>query len=83
MVSFQELLTILLVGLIAGWLGGVLTKGKGFGWAGNLIVGVVGAVIGTAVFRIIGITAFNLLGRILCALLGALFFLWLLKQIRR
>lgn len=83
MVSFQELLTILLVGLIAGWLGGVLTKGKGFGWVGNLIVGVVGAVIGTAVFRIIGITAFNLLGRILCALLGALFFLWLLKQIRR
>jgi|GEM_PF-6457761 len=35
MVSFQEILTIVVVGPIAGWLGGILTKAKGFGWAGT------------------------------------------------
>jgi uncharacterized membrane protein YeaQ/YmgE (transglycosylase-associated protein family) len=36
----------LLIGLCAGWLAGRFTQGKGFGLWGNLVVGVVGAVIG-------------------------------------
>jgi len=83
MTSIQEIVTILVVGLAAGWLGGVLTKGRGFGWAGNLVVGVIGAVIGGALFRIIGLGAYSLLGRIICALVGSLLFLWLLRFVRR
>jgi len=83
MISIQEIVTILIVGLAAGWLGGVLTKGRGFGWAGNLVVGVIGAVIGGALFRIIGLGAYSLVGRIICALVGSLLFLWLLRFVRR
>ncbi|MXU66773.1 GlsB/YeaQ/YmgE family stress response membrane protein [Oceanomicrobium pacificus] len=36
----------LLIGAIAGWLAGQIMKGSGFGLIGNIVVGIVGAVIG-------------------------------------
>lgn len=36
----------LLVGLIAGWLAGVVTKGGGYGVVGDIVVGILGALIG-------------------------------------
>ncbi|MBL8541654.1 MAG: GlsB/YeaQ/YmgE family stress response membrane protein, partial [Betaproteobacteria bacterium] len=36
----------IVIGLLAGWLGGKIMRGGGFGLIGNLIVGVIGAVIG-------------------------------------
>ncbi len=44
--SNQSLLVILVVGLVAGWLAGVLIRGSGFGLIGDVIVGWVGALIG-------------------------------------
>ncbi len=41
-----SLLWFLLIGLIAGWLAGLLTKGRGLGLANDLIVGVLGAFLG-------------------------------------
>jgi uncharacterized membrane protein YeaQ/YmgE (transglycosylase-associated protein family) len=40
------LLTWLVVGLIAGWLAGLVVKGGGFGIIGDIILGVVGALLG-------------------------------------
>ena len=45
--STESLLIILVVGLVAGWLAGVIVRGAGFGLVGNLAVGVVGAFIGS------------------------------------
>jgi uncharacterized membrane protein YeaQ/YmgE (transglycosylase-associated protein family) len=81
--SFTYLLTFLLVGAIAGWLSGVLVKGRGFGLAGNIIVGIVGAFLGTFCFNLLGIYAASFLGRLIFALLGALLFLWLLRFIKK
>ena len=39
-------LSWIIVGLIAGWLAGMVVKGSGFGVVGNLIVGIIGAVVG-------------------------------------
>ena len=44
--SNESLLVILLVGLVAGWLAGVLIHGSGFGLVGDVIVGWLGALIG-------------------------------------
>jgi uncharacterized membrane protein YeaQ/YmgE (transglycosylase-associated protein family) len=44
--SNESLLVILLVGVVAGWLAGQLVRGGGFGLIGDLIVGVIGALIG-------------------------------------
>lgn len=40
------LLAWVIVGLIAGWLAGELMRGAGFGLLGNIIIGIVGALLG-------------------------------------
>lgn len=42
----MELVWFLLIGIVAGWLAGVLFKGSGFGLVGDMIVGVIGALLG-------------------------------------
>ena len=44
----------LLIGLCAGWLAGVFTNGRGFGVIGNMIVGMVGAVVGVLMLQYVG-----------------------------
>lgn len=53
--STEALLIILVVGLVAGWLAGVLVRGAGFGLLGNLVVGVLGALIGSWVLPQLGV----------------------------
>ena len=45
--SSESLLVILFVGLIAGWLAGQIVQGTGLGLIGDLVVGIVGAFIGS------------------------------------
>ena len=73
----------LLIGLVAGWLAGILTKGRDFGLLGNLIVGVLGALLGSFVFGLLGITAWGLLGRLVIATAGAVLLLYVLRFVRR
>ena len=40
----------LVVGLIVGWLGGLVMKGSGYGLVGDVLVGILGAVAGALVF---------------------------------
>ncbi len=42
----MSILAWIVVGLIAGWLAGQVTKGSGFGVIGNIILGIVGALVG-------------------------------------
>ncbi|MGM0563562.1 MAG: GlsB/YeaQ/YmgE family stress response membrane protein [Pseudomonadota bacterium] len=77
------LLAFLLVGAIAGWLAGKLSKGRGFGLFGNIVVGVIGAVIGGYVFDLLNVNVGGLLGSIVMATIGAgilLFALGLFKK---
>lgn len=76
------LLIFLAIGAVAGWLAGVLFKGGGFGLLGNMLVGVVGAVIAGSLFP--GLLPIGgLPGQILSASLGALLLLFVLSLIRR
>jgi len=44
--SNESLLAIVFVGIVAGWLAGLVMRGGGFGLIGDLIIGLVGAFIG-------------------------------------
>lgn len=80
----MNLLWFLLVGLVAGWLAGVLVKGGGFGMIGDLVVGVVGALIGGFLFSTFGVSAGGgLLGSIVVATIGAVVFLFIIRLIKR
>jgi uncharacterized membrane protein YeaQ/YmgE (transglycosylase-associated protein family) len=53
--SVESLLTILVVGVVAGWIAGKVVRGTGFGLVGDLVVGVVGAFIASLLFPKLGI----------------------------
>ncbi|HXA79731.1 MAG TPA: GlsB/YeaQ/YmgE family stress response membrane protein [Opitutaceae bacterium] len=81
--TLQEFIIFLLVGAVAGWLSGLITKGSGFGLAGNVIVGIIGAFLGNLLFGLVGIAAYGLLGHIIFAVVGALLFVYLLRFIKK
>jgi uncharacterized membrane protein YeaQ/YmgE (transglycosylase-associated protein family) len=45
----------LLIGLIAGWLAGKLSRGQGFGCIGDIVLGLIGSVVGGWIFTRLGI----------------------------
>jgi uncharacterized membrane protein YeaQ/YmgE (transglycosylase-associated protein family) len=74
----------IIVGLVAGWLAGVIMKGGGFGVIGDIVVGIVGALIGGWLFSTMGVSAGGgLLGAIIVALIGAIILIFLLRLIKR
>ena len=74
----MSLLWFLIVGLVAGWLAGVLVKGGGFGVIGDLVVGVIGAFLGGFLFSTLGASAGGgLLGNIIVATIGAVVLLYI------
>ncbi len=80
------ILTWLIVGIIAGWLAGLVMKGKGFGLIGNIIIGIVGALVGGwlagALFNVQNaISGFNL-STIIIAFLGAVVVLYIARLIK-
>ena len=79
----MSLLWFLIIGAVAGWLAGKLTKGKGFGLLGNLLIGCIGAVLGGFVFGLLGLASYGLIGSLITALAGALLLLWIAKKIRK
>ena len=81
--SLSGFLTFLLVGALAGWITGLITKGRGFGLAGNIIVGIIGAFLGGFCLGLLGISAHGLIGQLIFAVLGSVFFVWLLGFIRK
>ena len=53
--ELSALLVIIIIGAIAGWLAGLIVKGYGFGILGNIVVGIVGALIAGLLFPRIGL----------------------------
>jgi uncharacterized membrane protein YeaQ/YmgE (transglycosylase-associated protein family) len=79
----MDLLWYLIVGLIAGWLAGKIMKGGGYGIIGDLILGIVGAMIGGNLFGWLGIYAGGLIGSIIVATIGAILLVLLVRMIKR
>jgi len=80
------ILSWIVVGLIAGWLAGMVMKGGGYGLVGDIIVGVVGGLLGgwiaSSVLNIgAGMSGINL-ESILVAFVGAVILLVLLRVLR-
>ncbi len=53
--SVETLLIIVLIGAVAGWLAGQIVQGTGFGLVGDIIIGIIGAFIGTWLLPQLGI----------------------------
>lgn len=79
----NNLIYVLIVGAISGWLAGEIKRGFGFGLIGNIIVGIIGAFVGNWVFGQLHISlGAGLIGVILTSVIGALIVLVLIGFIR-
>jgi len=71
------------VGLIAGWAAGKIMKGGGYGVVMDIVLGIVGAVVGGWLMGFFGIYAGGLIGTIIVAVIGAVFLIWVARLIKK
>ena len=81
----MDLLTLLVVGLIAGLLARPVVGGVGYGILGDIVIGIVGAFLGSWLFGAlrIWIPFSGIGGTIFVAFIGSVVLLLLLRAIRR
>ncbi len=80
----MDILTWLIVGLIAGILSSIVAGGSGYGILGDIIVGIVGSFVGSWLFRQLGLSSPfpGLAGIIFIAFIGAVVLLFVLHLIQ-
>jgi len=82
--GIESIIIFLIVGAIAGWLAGLVVKGRGYGLIGDIIIGVIGALIASWLLPRLGIhLGAGIVGQIIEAFIGAVILLIILRLIRR
>ena len=80
----QTLLIWLIIGAVAGWLSGLIMKGGGFGLVGDIIVGILGAIVAGYLFPRFGFNiGTGIVGEIVAAVVGACLLLFVVRLVRR
>ena len=75
--GIMNFLWYIIIGFVAGFLAGTIMRCGGFVLVINLILGVVGGVLGGWVFGLFGITATGIIGSLITSVIGAILVLWL------
>lgn len=65
------MIRLIVIGLVAGWLAGKLMRGSGFGLVIDILLGLIGAVIGGWIFDALGIGVYGPIGLLAMATVGA------------
>lgn len=74
----------IVVGLIAGWLAGLLMKGGGYGIVVDIILGVLGGILGGWIFGLLGISSGGgMIGSIIVAFVGAVILVGITRLLKR
>ena len=82
--DLQQTLVFLVIGAVAGWLAGLLMRGGGFGILGNIIVGILGALVGGWLFKLLKISiGGEWVGPIVTATAGAVVLLFVIGLFRK
>ena len=80
------LIAWIIIGVIAGWLTGKLMKGSGFGFWMDMIVGLIGALVGGFISTHLGggsINQHGMIMSIIIATIGAILLTWVLRLVTR
>lgn len=81
--NITGLLVALLIGALAGFLAGQVVKGHGFGLVGNIIVGVLGALVFGGLFGNFNLLNSPILNEIAGGTIGAVVLLVVIGFVRR
>lgn len=88
-IDIGQLIVWLIIGSLAGFLAGQVVRGRGFGVLGNMVIGLVGALIGGLIFELLNIEISGLptftfsLADLVVAFFGALILIALARVVRR
>jgi uncharacterized membrane protein YeaQ/YmgE (transglycosylase-associated protein family) len=78
------MLYAIIVGLIAGWLAGVVMKGGGYGILVDILLGIVGGILGNFIFGRLGLSSGSgVLGSIVVSFIGAVILVAVTRLLRR
>ena len=75
------LLWEIVIGILAGFLAGKIMRGRGYGVLIDLLLGLVGSVVGGFVFGLLGIYAYSLIGSLAVSTVGAVILVWLVRRL--
>ena len=81
--SSMDIVWFLLIGLAAGWLASQVMKGGSSSLVTDLIMGVIGSILGGFLFGAIGLAATGLIGSLVTATVGAIVLIAGLRAINR
>ncbi len=77
-------LTTILIGGLAGWIAGTISKGKGFGLILNIIIGIVGGLIGNWLFELAGVfTESGFFAQLAKSIVGAIALLFVASLVKK
>jgi uncharacterized membrane protein YeaQ/YmgE (transglycosylase-associated protein family) len=79
----MRFLAWIVTGVIAGWLTGLVVKGRGYGLVGDLVVGLLGGLTGGWLFHLFGWAARNWLAETTVAAVGGVVLVTLVRLLRR
>jgi len=79
----MDFIWFILIGLLAGFIAGLIMHGKGSGFLINLLTGVIGGVLGGLMFDWLGIVSKSFVGNLICATIGALVLLFILSLLKK
>ena len=79
----EAIIVAILIGAVAGWLAGLIMKGGGFGFLWNVIIGIVGGLLGTWLLGLVGVNWSGIIGEIGTAVIGAVVILFIAGLVRK
>ena len=71
----------IIVGLIAGWLAGLVMRGSGYGIIGDIVLGLIGALIGGFITSVFATGAAGFWGSVFVSFLGAVVLVAIVRAI--
>jgi uncharacterized membrane protein YeaQ/YmgE (transglycosylase-associated protein family) len=69
------------IGILAGFLAGKIMRGRGYGVLIDLLLGLVGSIVGGFVFGLLGLYSYGLVGQLVIATAGAVMLVWLVRRL--
>ena len=77
--NVTSLILWIIIGIVAGWLTGVVVKGRGYGIVGDLVLGLLGALVGGFLVGLVWHGSVGVVGSIIVAFIGAVVLVTLLR----
>ena len=72
----------IVIGILAGFLAGKIMRGRGYGLLIDLLLGIVGSMLGGMVFGLLGLYSSGIVGQLVVATAGAMLLIFIVRKIR-